>query len=171
MAPIKAMKEIAKRNFAHSSMDKRNDSSGTNSTKLCFAFKIRSAMDQITKTVQMVDELLEKNNCCCARTKSEVSTALSEALANAIIHGNKANADKFIDLKIQIEKKKMTLHIKDRGPGFDHKKLPDPLAPEKIKKRSGRGVYLMSMLVDKVKFVRHKDGMEVVLTKRISPKK
>jgi len=130
-----------------------------------FYIKIRSSTDQITKTVQKFDELLENNNCCSARTKSELSTALSEALANAIVHGNKINPEQFVDLNIQIYKDQMILRIKDKGAGFNYKQLPDPLKPENIKKASGRGVYLMSVLVDKVDFVRHEDGMEVVLIK------
>lgn len=153
--------------YARSAMGKKNEISEQKINKLCFSFQIKSAMDQITKTVQVFDELLENNDCCCSRTKSEISTALSEALANAIIHGNKTNPEKFVDLSIYVYKNKIILHIKDMGVGFDPKTLPDPLAPENIKKRSGRGVYLMSMLVDDVKFIRHKDGMEVVLTKRI----
>ncbi len=130
-----------------------------------FSIKIRSSTDQITKTIQKFDELLEDNNCCSARTKSELSTALSEALANAIVHGNKINPDQFVDLKIQIYQDQMILRIKDKGAGFNYKLLPDPLKPENIKKASGRGVYLMSVLVDEVDFVRHEDGMEVVLVK------
>jgi serine/threonine-protein kinase RsbW len=156
--------------FARSAMGKTNESSKRKKNKLYFSFQIKSSMDQITKSIQMFDDLLENNNCCSSRTKSELSTALSEALANAIIHGNKINPEKVVDLNIHIYKNKMILQIKDSGAGFDSKNLPDPLAPENIKKRSGRGVYLMSMLVDNVKFVRHKDGMEVILTKRIPPK-
>jgi len=59
----------------------------------------------------------------------------------------------------------MILKIRDKGQGFDYTKLPNPLKPENIKKPSGRGVYLMSVLVDKVEFVRHKNGMEVILVK------
>jgi len=130
-----------------------------------FYFKIKSTADQITKTVQKFDDLLENNNCCSTRTKSELCTALSEALANAIIHGNKINPGKFVDLKIQIYKDKMILRIKDKGTGFDYDNLPNPLEPEHIKKTNGRGIFLMSVLVDKVKFIKHKDGMEVILTK------
>ena len=99
--------------------------------------------------------------------KELLSTALSEALANAIVHGNKINPDQFVDLKIQIHKDQMILKIKDKGTGFNYKQLPSPLKPENIKKTSGRGVYLMSVLVDKVDFVKHDDGMEVILIKSL----
>ena len=149
--------EAMRNNSTHSSDGQRPVKS--------FYFKIKSSTNQITKTVQKFDELLENNNCCSARTKSELSTALSEALANAIVHGNKINPDQFVDLKIHIHKDQMILKIKDKGVGFNYKQLPSPLKQENIKKTSGRGVYLMSVLVDKVDFVKHDDGMEVILIK------
>lgn len=133
-----------------------------------FKYKIKSSTDQITKTIQKFDELLESHNCCSFRTKSELSTALSEALANAIIHGNKSDSKKSVDLKIKIYTDRMIITIKDSGHGFDYTKLPNPLKPENIKKPNGRGIYLMSVLVDKVEFVRHKKGMEVILIKYLS---
>lgn len=135
-----------------------------------FHFKIRSATEQITKTIQRFDALLADHPCCSVRTKSELSTALSEALANAIVHGNKINPELFVDLKIQFFPDQITLSVKDKGDGFDYLQLPDPLSPENIKKPSGRGVYLMSMLVDKVNFRRHEDGMEVELVKYLTDK-
>jgi serine/threonine-protein kinase RsbW len=156
--------------FSNSFSDNAERNSNANSSNQSrpdksFYFKIRSSTDQITKTVQKFDELLEHNNCCSARTKSELSTALSEALANAIVHGNKIDPDQFVDLKIHIYNDQMVLRIKDKGIGFNYKQLPNPLNPENIRKASGRGVYLMSVLVDKVDFVHHEDGMEVVLVK------
>ncbi|MDZ7332723.1 MAG: ATP-binding protein [candidate division KSB1 bacterium] len=135
-----------------------------------FHFKIRSVTDQITKTIQQFDALLENHHCCSARTKGELSTALSEALANAIVHGNKINPELFVDLKIQFFSDQIILSVKDKGDGFDYQQLPDPLSPENIKKPSGRGVYLMSMLVDKVNFRQHEDGMEVELVKYLTDK-
>lgn len=145
--------------------DKNNSGFDQKKQYTSFIFKIKSSTDQITRTVQKFDELLENNNCCSFRTKSELSTALSEALANAIIHGNKTNPQKFVDLNIQIYKDKMILKIKDKGSGFDYNDLPDPLTPENIKRTSGRGIYLMSVLVDEVEFIRHHNGMEVKLIK------
>jgi len=165
ITPIKIMNDLSN-DFCDSPV--RNNSAESADGKrptIFFNFKIISSTDQITRTIQKFDQLLENHNCCSSRTKSELSTALSEALANAIIHGNEINSEKFVDLKIQIYKDSIILKIKDKGQGFDHKKLPNPLKPENIKKPSGRGIYLMSVLVDKVEFVRHKDGMEVILLK------
>ncbi len=165
ITPVKIMDDLLNDLCDGSVKDKNNSASDQKKQCTSFIFKIKSSTDQITRTVKKFDELLENNNCCSSRTKSELSTALSEALANAIIHGNKTNPKEFVDLDIQIHRDKMILKIKDKGPGFDYKELPDPLIPENIKKTNGRGIYLMSVLVDEVKFIRHHNGMEVKLIK------
>jgi len=159
------MNNLLKSNSAGFAMGKKSGSSTRTRDKLSFSFQISSSVDQITRSIKMFDEFLENRNCCCSRTKNELSTALSEALANAIIHGNKTDIEKCVKIKINIKKDRMIVSVKDMGAGFDYQNLPDPLAPENIKKTSGRGVYLMSMLVDQVKFIRHKDGFEVRLIK------
>lgn len=159
------MNDLANDRYNSSVQKNNKEISTTNKTHKYFNLKIRSSTDQITGTVQKFDQLLENHNCCSSRTKSELSTALSEALANAIIHGNKIDPDIFVDLKVHIYKDRMILRVKDKGAGFDFSNLPNPLKPENIRKASGRGIYLMSVLVDKVDFIRHDDGMEVVLVK------
>jgi len=128
-------------------------------------YRIRSSTDQITRTIQRFEKLFEKIKGCTSRSKDELSITLCEALSNAIIHGNKSQSDKFVDLKVQIYKDKIMFKIKDEGQGFNYKKIPNPLDSENILKKSGRGVYLMSALMDRVKFIKHKVGMEVVLIK------
>ena len=167
-SPVKIMIEFKNDGPDFSMVENGNSSAIKKNSCTFYHFQIKSATDQITRTIRKLDELLEKNKCCCSRTKSELSTALSEAVANAIVHGNKTHPEKFVDLKIWIYKDKVILRIKDEGKGFDYKKLPDPLASENIKKRNGRGVYLMTVLVDKVRFCQRKDGMEVVLIKYLS---
>jgi len=132
---------------------------------LQYNFSLQSSTDQITSTIQLFDRLLEDARCCSSQVRSELATALSEALANAIIHGNKRQANKSVAVKILITSEHIQLTVKDQGDGFDFKELPNPLNPNNLKKTNGRGVYLMSLLMDKVKFTRTKDGMEVVLIK------
>lgn len=148
----------------------KDKKSGLNDQNFDYSFTIKSSTDQITKTIQQFDKLLEDARCCSSRTRSELSTALSEALANAIIHGNKKQPQKTVKADIRITKEKIQLTIKDQGTGFEFKELPNPLNPKNITKTNGRGVYLMSFLMDEVKFTRKKDGMEVVLIKLLKKK-
>jgi len=78
--------------------------------------------------------------------------AALEATNNAITHGNKLEESKTVELALVMEDEKILLTVKDEGSGFDYKNLPDPTAPENIENMSGRGVFLMSKLSDKIDF-------------------
>jgi anti-sigma regulatory factor (Ser/Thr protein kinase) len=56
--------------------------------------------------------------------------------------------------------------MRDEGPGFDPKELPDPTDPENLLKLSGRGILLMRTFMDDVKF--NDRGNEVTMVKRRS---
>ena len=88
--------------------------------------------------------------------------SVTEAVNNAIQHGNRSNPDKKIDISFLSNDKKVTFVIKDEGPGFDYNTLPDPTALENIEKDSGRGIFLMHRLADKVDF--HEGGKTVELS-------
>jgi serine/threonine-protein kinase RsbW len=53
--------------------------------------------------------------------------------------------------------------IKDEGIGFDPKKVPDPTNPENLLKDSGRGIYLMRVYMNDVKYNITPDGTETIL--------
>ncbi len=81
-----------------------------------------------------------------------VLIAVSEAVNNAISHGNKNNPALNVTISVLNEPDKFCIQIKDQGPGFSFDALPDPTAPENIFKESGRGVFLMKNLADEVEF-------------------
>lgn len=86
--------------------------------------------------------------------------SVTEAVNNAIIHGNKSNPNKNIDITFKSTPSLITFIVKDEGPGFDVTNLPDPTAPDNLEKDSGRGVFLMKKLADKVDF---EDGGKTVV--------
>jgi len=83
-----------------------------------------------------------------------VLISLTEAANNAIIHGNKSDESKQVEISYEIDGrgKNLSFIVKDNGPGFDYNNLPDPTAPENLEKTSGRGVFLMMQLADMVVF-------------------
>lgn len=78
--------------------------------------------------------------------------ALTEAVNNAIIHGNKLDESKMVDLSFQHKGDEFQFSISDEGSGFDYDHIPDPTSPENIEKPEGRGIFLMNHLADEVKF-------------------
>ena len=79
--------------------------------------------------------------------------ALTEAVNNAIHHGNKSNPNKEVNLELTSSGSTLTFIIEDEGPGFDYNNLPDPTDPKNIEKPHGRGVFLMKNLADSVEFL------------------
>ena len=86
----------------------------------------------------------------------------SEAVTNAIKHGNKLDADKKVTLRIALVNGFVEMRVTDEGPGFVIEEIPDPLAAENLLAEGGRGVYFIFQFADEVVFEH--DG-SVLLTK------
>ncbi|MDQ3021051.1 MAG: ATP-binding protein [Bacteroidota bacterium] len=90
--------------------------------------------------------------------------ACSEALINAIVHGNKENENKKVYTSINYNEVILTVRIKDEGKGFNVDTLPDPTSDENILKESGRGIFIIKSLVDEFHCKSSDNGTEFVLT-------
>lgn len=81
--------------------------------------------------------------------------SITEAVNNAIFHGNKKDPKKLVSLIHTIEsdfRKTLIIKIIDEGDGFDFSNLPDPTDPENIEMIGGRGIFLIKQLADLVIF-------------------
>ncbi|MGL1884884.1 MAG: ATP-binding protein [Reichenbachiella sp.] len=81
-----------------------------------------------------------------------IMIAVTESVNNAIVHGNKNDKTKNVQLSLHIEDQLVRFVVEDEGEGFDYDTLPDPTAPENLEKTGGRGIFLMKNLCDDVKF-------------------
>jgi len=93
--------------------------------------------------------------------------AITEAVTNAIYHGNKSDPAKKVHIQYQIKDNNLSFVVADEGPGFDYYNLPDPTAPENLEKECGRGIFLMKHLTDQLIFADN--GRVVELNFKISP--
>lgn len=89
--------------------------------------------------------------------------SVTEATTNAIIHANKCDKDKKVKIYVNKEDGKLIIKIKDEGKGFDPEDVPDPTEPENLLKDSGRGLYLMRIYMDDLKYNLTPDGTETIL--------
>ena len=89
--------------------------------------------------------------------------AVTEASTNAIIHGNKGDETKLVTIDVTREDNQLIIRIKDQGKGFDPGKIPDPTENENLLKDSGRGIYLMRVYMDDLKFNVTPEGTETIL--------
>ena len=78
--------------------------------------------------------------------------SLTEAVNNAITHGNRNDENKTVQIQAQKQQGNLAIRVSDEGRGFDFNNLPDPTSPENIMKCGGRGVFLMHQLTDQIKF-------------------
>ena len=129
-------------------------------------FSIPSDFSHMTEVVDKTEEICRKFHFPNEEMQNLV-VSVSEALSNAIVHGNKQDPEKNVSIKFSISDAKMSIAIKDEGDGFNLKKIPNPLKTENITKESGRGIFLLKELMDDVLFDFTSNGTEVTITKNI----
>ncbi len=121
----------------------------------------RKAVDPV---VQSVMNAVREIKCAEGREDS-IELALTEALANAVVHGANSDPTKIIECDVACDERHgILIVVRDPGPGFDVGKIPDPCAGENIFSNHGRGIYLINQLMDEVQF--HKNGTEIRMIKR-----
>lgn len=103
---------------------------------------LESFIDRIREQYQLNDEVY-----------ANVTACLNEACVNAIVHGNKLQAELkvYINLEV-INGRKLVFTVSDEGEGFDYQDLPDPTAPDNLEKETGRGVFIIRRLADQCIF-------------------
>ncbi len=79
--------------------------------------------------------------------------SLTEAVNNAMIHGNKLDERKAVMVTCHEKEHQIQLIISDEGLGFDPFKVPDPTCADRVETEGGRGVFLMKSLSDEIHFV------------------
>lgn len=87
--------------------------------------------------------------------------SVTEAVTNAILHGNNADESKNVCIKCHKKTNQLAIQVSDEGPGFDYDNLPDPTSPENLLKIGGRGVFLMKQLSDNVEFIDNGRVVEI----------
>jgi serine/threonine-protein kinase RsbW len=117
-----------------------------------YTLQLPSKVDSITSIENFVDTLKDEYNIG-DDTYANMLTCLSEATINAIIHGNKQDANKKVYINLEVQSgKRLQFTISDEGDGFDYNRLPDPTAPENLENLTGRGVFIIKHLADQCIF-------------------
>jgi serine/threonine-protein kinase RsbW len=130
------------------------------------ALQLNSQPESLGQVEKIIDEL---------RATYDVSedmfgnmlVAITEAVTNAIYHGNKSDPNKKVNIQYQIKNNNLSFVVADEGAGFDFYNLPDPTAPENLEKECGRGIFLMKHLTDQLIFADN--GRVVELNFKMAP--
>jgi serine/threonine-protein kinase RsbW len=99
-----------------------------------------------------------------ARKEFEIEMALREALANAVLHGCKADPSKRIECSVTCDEDRgILIVVRDPGDGFDPARLPCPTDEQNVFSDHGRGISLINTLMDEVRYERN--GAEIQMRK------
>lgn len=93
--------------------------------------------------------------------QNRIMLALSEAVNNAIVHGNDLQEDKTVTIRASYQDRQLDISVMDEGKGFDPESIPNPLKEQNLLNEGGRGVYLMKQYADNVIFT--KNGSKVTM--------
>jgi serine/threonine-protein kinase RsbW len=135
---------------------------------------VERSLDSTLESVDSAEELATKMAERAGLEDEDlmkIGMAVRESMVNAVVHGNRYNANKKVRFSVTHTTDRFTIRIADEGQGFDVESLPDPLAPENLLRTSGRGIFLIRSFMDEFD-IRRGDtgGMEVTLVKYLVSK-
>jgi serine/threonine-protein kinase RsbW len=131
--------------------------------KQSFAFP--SVKENVALVEKLVDEICAYYNIGDEHY-GNILVALTEAVSNAIYHGNELNPDKLVEFYYESKNGMLCFTIADEGKGYDPEAVPDPTDPQNIELPNGRGVFLMKKLTDGIAF--HDNGRKIELQFRLT---
>src|SRR6266478_9890635 len=106
----------------------------------------QSLRSQVAAISPFVDQLIRfiLNFRHADGSEIDIETALREALANAVIHGNGENSYKrvYVDCRCYIDGE-VSITVRDEGQGFNSEEVANPTTPENLLFTHGRGIYLI----------------------------
>lgn len=106
-------------------------------------------LNKVEKFVEEISDQYHINNTYFGN----LMIAITEAVKNAITHGNKGDVNKKVKIEFSSDKRGLAFKVIDEGEGFDLKNLPNPLNGENgDAKNIGRGIFLIQSLADEVSF-------------------
>jgi serine/threonine-protein kinase RsbW len=134
--------------------------------KLVLKLKITLAADRnaIDPVVQGIMDVVRNTQCAIGK-EDAIELALTEALANAVVHGARGDPKKIVECDVACDEARgMLIVVRDPGTGFDPNAIPSPVMGENIYSNHGRGIFLINELMDEVQF--HNNGKEIHMRKR-----
>ncbi len=122
--------------------------------------KLQSDPNSIRDLETYLHQILNEYRICEAKFP-EILISLTEAVNNAIIHGNKQDASKYVYIECHSKQQGIYFKVIDEGMGFDPNEVPDPTDESKIDCCGGRGVYIIQSLADKVDYTNNGNTLEI----------
>jgi serine/threonine-protein kinase RsbW len=125
--------------------------------------RLPSDIGCIEEAVELVTRHCLAGHAATRTTRFRLQVVLSEALANAILRGNREALDKSVEVRAELLQEVIRVHVTDEGPGFDPTSVPEPIQPEQLDEARGRGLFLIRKLVDAVQFNEQGNSICMIL--------
>ena len=125
--------------------------------------RLPSDVSCIEEAVELVTRHCLAGHVATRTIRFRLQVVLSEALANAILRGNRESLDKWVDIRAELREDVIRVHVTDEGPGFDPESVPEPIRPEQLDEAGGRGLFLIRKLVDAVQFNEQGNSICMIL--------
>jgi len=126
---------------------------------------IPSDVRLIERVVELVRRECEFMGFAKRQVSLNVPVALTEAVSNAILRGNRDDPAKHVVVRARVDAECLILEVRDEGPGFDiDASLVDPTVPANLDREDGRGLFLMRKLMDSVERIEVPTGSMVRMT-------
>ena len=125
--------------------------------------RLPSDVSCIEEAVELVTRHCLAGHAATRTIRFRLQVVLSEALANAILRGNRESLDKWVDIRAELHDEVIRVYVTDQGPGFDPESVPEPIQPEQLDEAGGRGLFLIRKLVDAVQFNEQGNSICMIL--------
>lgn len=112
---------------------------------------LHSSLDNLSLVENYIEDLKISKSIKDA-VFGKISVAVTEAITNAIAHGNRCDISKRVTFETFEQRNSLIFRVIDEGSGFDPNMVPDPTLPDNLDRENGRGVFLMRHLSDKITF-------------------
>jgi serine/threonine-protein kinase RsbW len=132
-------------------------------TELRFASRVKAIDEAAAAVTEFLSRLGVSEDVAFG-----IDMAVREAVTNAVVHGNKLDETKFIELSLKTLSGALEITVHDEGSGFNPNEVPDPTQKENILKTSGRGIFFMRNFMDEVDWsINPKGGTTARMIKRL----
>ena len=128
-----------------------NSKESLSSSKSASNFQLESNQDSFNTIEGDLRNLIKPFNLNQEKF-GEILVSLTEAITNAVRHGNKFDASKHVAVEFVGDESRLYFRVSDEGNGFDYDAVPDPTSPENILTCGGRGVHIMKALADELNY-------------------
>jgi len=112
---------------------------------------IKSEISELEKVEKFINEILKEYDLD-EKYFNRIYVCVSEAVLNSIKHGNKNDKNKTVSIGINCNMNEINVLVEDEGKGFNINKLKDPTLRRNLKKESGRGIFIIKNLCDKLEY-------------------